>query len=99
MAAEAHVKNPRRVAAGRINGLKRRPWTVEDRQRLRIRALETKPWRFSTGPRTAEGKMRATANGRNQLPDPKSKRQAMAGIADVNEMIRMMAGLRSGLQL
>ena len=62
------AKNPLRVAAGRKNGCKRRPWGPEDRQRLRELALRNKPWKPSTGPRSEEGKYRSAANGWHHKP-------------------------------
>ena len=38
------------------------PWSQEARERARRRILESKPWRFSTGPRTREGKERVSRN-------------------------------------
>jgi hypothetical protein len=37
-------------------------WTTERRQAARERALESKLWRASTGPRTEEGKRAASRN-------------------------------------
>jgi hypothetical protein len=90
-------KNPRRVAAGRLNGAKRRPWSNEDRQRLRTQCLERRPWERSTGPRTAEGKYRARANGYGRLPDPNSRRQVRESVNDVGGLIAQMRGLRQSL--
>jgi len=38
------------------------PWSEEARERARKRILESKPWRFSTGPRTKEGKEKVSKN-------------------------------------
>jgi len=38
------------------------PWSREARERARRRILESKPWRFSTGPRSREGKSRVSRN-------------------------------------
>ena len=48
--------NPRRVAAGRRNWLKRKGLTPDSRERLRQAAFANRPWQHATGPRTAEGK-------------------------------------------
>jgi len=40
-----------------------RQWTDEQRQRQREAIQRWKPWRQSTGPRTAEGKAKASRNG------------------------------------
>lgn len=57
-----HVKNPRRVEAGRRNRAKRGPLSIEAREKLRQAALKTRPWEKSTGPKTPEGK---AISGRN----------------------------------
>ena len=51
-----HVPNPRRVEAGRRNWAKRKGFTPEGLARLREAALRNKPWKHSTGPKTAAGK-------------------------------------------
>jgi hypothetical protein len=95
--AAGQPKNPRRVAAGRVNGSKRRAWTTEDRQRLSRQCMERKPWLASTGPRTTEGKWRSAQNGRRHLPDPDSLRQFWLGLSDVYEMMYRMACLRMNI--
>ena len=94
---EPAAKSPRRVAAGRINGLKRRPWTPEDRAQQRQIALANRPWEHSTGPRTPAGKLRSGYNGRKHQPRPDSLRQVRAGVMDVNSMISGLADLRRAL--
>lgn len=81
------------MAAGRS----RRPWSAEDRQRLRQQCLARQPWRRSTGPRTAEGKAHAAANGRRHRPVPGSLRQLQAEVAGVRELVASMAQLRRSL--
>ena len=56
--------HPTPVAAGRLNRTKRRGLTADGRERLRRAAQINHPWRFSTGPRTLEGKAVAAANGK-----------------------------------
>jgi len=90
-------KNPRRVAAGRLNGAKRRPWNDEDRQRLRVQCLERRPWTRSTGPRTEEGKYRARVNGYCHQPDPDSRRQIRAGLHDTYGLIAQMQNSRRSI--
>jgi hypothetical protein len=86
--------NPRRIAAGRRNRLLRGPLTVEGRERLRQAALRNKPWLYSTGPRSDEGKFRSANNGRYAQKSDRSQREIQAGVADVWRMIREMAGCR-----
>ena len=85
--------NPRRVAAGRRNWLKRGPRTPAGRERLRQSTLKNKPWLWSTDPRTPEGKAKVAANGRKHQKGEKSVRQLRASVADVRLMVeRMVAG-------
>ena len=77
-----------RVSAGRLNRLKQGPLTELTREKLRLAALRTQPWRWSTGPTTDAGKARAAANGFANRPDARSKRQRLAGLAD----LRMLVG-------
>ena len=91
--------SPRRVAAGRITGPLRRPWTPEDRRRQRANCLATRPWEHSTGPRTASGKATCAHNGRNTPPVPGSRRQARGSVVDVQELIRLNRGLLGELGL
>jgi hypothetical protein len=60
--APPHVKNPRRIAAGRLNQKKRRGLTDEGRARVRQAAYRVRPWEHSTGPKSPEGKARSAKN-------------------------------------
>ena len=86
--------NPRRVAAGRRNRLRRGALTTEGRERLRQAALKHRPWRYSTGPRTEAGKARSAANGCWRRMGERSVRQIRAGVADVETMITEMRSWR-----
>lgn len=86
-------KNPLKVAAGKS----RRPWSTEDRQRLREQCQQRKPWLVSTGPRTYLGKRKSAANGRRRLADPNSVRQLRLSLSDVGGMAAAMAELRRSL--
>jgi hypothetical protein len=90
-------KSPARVAAGRVNGSKRRPWTAKDRERLQRQCLVRKPWLRSTGPRTDAGKQRSALNGWSRVSDPDSRRSARAAVADVQLMMQEMAILRGSV--
>jgi hypothetical protein len=83
-----HVPNPRRVAAGRANRLKRGPLTEAGRERLRVAALDHQPWLHSTGPRSEAGRARAASNGRRRQTGVFSTRQARAKLAEVRSFIR-----------
>lgn len=62
LTAPPHTKNPRRIAAGRLNQKKRRGLTNAGRERVRLAAYRIRPWEHSTGPRTAAGKARSARN-------------------------------------
>src|SRR2546421_8992314 len=91
------AKSQVRVEAGRRNARKRRAWGIEDRTRLREQCFERQPWLKSTGPRTERGKLRAAQNGNAHKPDPKSKRQVRASVADVYALVIEMSKLRRSL--
>ena len=76
--AHAWCKNPLLVAAGRMNGRLRRPWTDRDRQVQRENALRQEPWQFTTGPKTEEGRRQSAANGRKHRAKPGSRRSVRA---------------------
>ncbi len=99
----APAKNPKRVAAGRLNRMRREGLTAEGRERLRQTALKNRPWEASTGPRTAEGKARAARNGKKRQLGPRSVREikrdlaALRGLArEMHEGRRLAEGLASG---
>jgi hypothetical protein len=87
--------NPRRVAAGRLNRLKRKGLTPEGRERLRQAALRNRPWRFSTGPRTPEGKARVAKNGKRSQRGPVSVRDLKAQLAGLRGLVEEMRAARA----
>jgi hypothetical protein len=84
------------VAAGKRNGRLRRPWTAEDHLWQQENALRHQPWRFSTGPRTCDGKRIVADNGRRNKPKAGSKRQLRAELAGINSFIDSLTALREG---
>jgi hypothetical protein len=86
--------NPRRVAAGRRNWLKRGPLTPAGYEKLRQTALLNQPWRHSTGPRTPEGKARSLANTHKLKKGEKSVRQLRVAVSDIQSLIAQMARRR-----
>ena len=86
--------NPKRVAAGRRNRRLRGPLTPEGRMRLRQAALANRPWRRSTGPKTAAGKARSADNGRYAQTAEKSIREVRAEIADCLGGLDQLASCR-----
>lgn len=53
-------------------------WTAERRQAQACRIRDIQPWRASTGPRTAEGKARASRNAWKGGARPAARRMAKA---------------------
>ena len=81
MSKRVGLTNPNRVAAGRINAMKRVGFTEEGLSRVRAAALINRPWLHATGPRTAEGKARSSANGRSKQAGDRSGREIRREIA------------------
>jgi hypothetical protein len=90
----AHTPDPKRVAAGRLNWSKRKVFTPDGLERLRQAALENRPWRFSTGPRTAEGKARAAGNGKRCQKGPLSVAAIKAELASYRALLEQMQECR-----
>jgi hypothetical protein len=89
MAKPVTTPNPKRVAAGRQNQKKWR-LTTEGRDRLRQAALKNKPWRFSTGPRTPEGKAQVVLNGKKRQLGPLSVCEIRAELAGLRDLVQEM---------
>ena len=97
MPAEANDSpNPKRVAAGRGNQFKRKGLSPAGREKLRQTALKHQPWRFSTGPRTPEGKAKVALNGKRRQVGPKSVRELRA---ELSELATLLAGMASNRQM
>jgi hypothetical protein len=94
LAAGAHQPNPKRVAAGKLNRSKRKGLTPQGRERLREAALANRPWVFSTGPRTPEGKARVAQNGKASQKGPVSVRQLRAQLAGLRGLLADMRANR-----
>ena len=86
--------NPKRVAAGRLNRLKRAGLTPAGAARLSQAARDRKPWEHSTGPRTAAGKARSAANGASTQTGPGSVRAARREVAGVRDLLAGLAEAR-----
>jgi hypothetical protein len=93
----AHVPNPRRVAACRLNRAKRKGLTPEGREKLRNAALQNRPWRFSTGPRTAAGKAKVAHNGKKRQLGPRSVREVRADLAGLRALLRDMRAAQAAV--
>jgi hypothetical protein len=90
-------KDPKRVAAGRLNVQKRQGLSPVGRERVRAAALAHRPWRFSTGPRTPAGKARSAANGKARRKGEKSVREIRAELAGFRALVQEMAAGRKRL--
>jgi hypothetical protein len=91
------AKNPKRVAAGKLNRSKRKGLTPAGRERLRQAALRTRPWLRSTGPTSAAGKAQAVRNGKRRQLGPLSVRELRAALLDVYSTMRAMTVTRAGV--
>ena len=89
--------NPKRVAAGRLNWAKRKGLTPDGRERLRRAASMTRPWLFSTGPRTLTGKATAAANGKKRQLGLLSIRELKADLKKLRAMMKEMAESRGSV--
>ena len=87
-------KNPKRVAAGRLNHAKRRGLTPAGRERIRQTALRNKPWQHSTGPRTAAGKARSARNSTFRRNGLYSRSELRARLADFKALLNEMEATR-----
>jgi len=68
--------------------------TSAGREKLRQTALKHQPWRFSTGPRTAEGKRVVALNGKRRQKGAKSVREIRAELGELNALLAAMAASR-----
>lgn len=93
------AKNPKRVAAGKLNRAKRKGLTPAGRERLRLAALRTRPWMCSTGPTSAAGKAQAVANGKRRQLGPYSVRELRAELTAVYDMTKAMVSTRSDIEV
>jgi hypothetical protein len=87
--------NPKRVAAGRLNWIRRGPLTDVGREKLRQAALRNRPWEHSTGPRTPAGKAQSVLNGKRRQRGPRSIREIRAELKAVRELVREMQQARA----
>jgi hypothetical protein len=86
--------DPRRSAIAKQNRAKRKGLTAEGRERLRQSALKHQPWRFSTGPRTPEGKAKMAANAKRLQKGPRSVLEIRTDLADIRNLLREMREVR-----
>lgn len=87
---QSEVKNPKRVAAGRRNRQLREALSLDARERLRIAALQHRPWEHATGPQTEAGKAQSAKNGAYRQQGERSIRELRREVADVGDLIKSM---------
>ena len=68
--------------------------TEAGRQKLREAAFRNKPWRYSTGPRTAEGKAKSALNAKKRQTEEISVRERKRAVRDAASLLERMAMLR-----
>ena len=88
-------KNPKRVAAGERNRLKRGVLTPAGRELLRLAALRNQPWQYSTGPKTPERKAKSALNGKVRQKGPRSVRELRRDLAPFYELLNEMRECRT----
>jgi hypothetical protein len=85
------------VAAGQRNVQLRSGLSAEGVERVRAAALAHQPWRFSTGPRTPEGKAKSAANGTLGLANAGFSSELCAELAEARAWIAAMQVSRANL--
>lgn len=93
-----HVPNPKRVAAGKLNWLKRKGVTDAGREKQRRVALEHEPWKHSTGPRSPKGKAQSVINGKVRQKGNLSTSERQDKVAEVNKLAKEMKSTRDLLR-
>ena len=84
----------RLIEANRRNWRKRKGLSPAGREKLRQTALKHRPWRFSTGPRTPEGKAKVALAARKRKKGAKSVRELRTELGELNALLAGMAASR-----
>ena len=92
MAEKTHEPDAGRVTS-RVHELKRKH-TPEGLQRLRETALKNRPWQYTHGPRTPEGKAKVAENGRYAQKNAVSRRQMGKEVAEAHNLLTELAAVR-----
>jgi len=90
--------NPKRVASGRENRKLAGPLTAAGRAQLREAALRNRPWTFSTGPTSVEGKRRAALNGKTRQTAAVSVREHRRELAAARALIGGLIETRRAIE-
>ena len=91
------AKNPKRVAAGKLNRARRKGLSAKGRERIRQAAIRNRPWLYSTGPTSEAGKAQAKANGKRRQLGVFSVHELRADLQEIKTLVQSMVELRSGL--
>ena len=94
MAKKTNEPNDGRVTGG-VGQLKPMFFSPEDRQRRREVALKYRPWQYTRGPITPEGKAKVAQNGRYAQKNAVSRRQKEKETAEAHILLTQMAAVRS----
>jgi hypothetical protein len=62
---------------------------------IRQAALKNRPWRFSTGARTAAGKPQLVLSGKKRQLGPRSVREVRADLAGLRQLLEDMHAARA----
>lgn len=91
-------RNPKRVAAGRLNQQRRQGLTEAGRLAVQSTILVHQPWRHATGPKSAEGKAMCAKNGRLTRKGFTGVRETARALKAIRSMISMMRVSRTQAQ-
>ena len=93
MAEKTHEPDAGRVTS-RVAQLNPRKHTPEGLQRLRETALKNRPWQYTRGPRTPEGKAKVAQNGKYAQKNAVSRREIAAQVAEFDALATGLAEMR-----
>jgi hypothetical protein len=81
----------------RQSDLRRRKFSAEGLERLRVAALANRPWEKACGPISPKGKRESAKNGRYRQRGEKSRRELRVELAGVMSLIHQMGVTRRAL--
>ena len=93
MAKKTHEPDDERVAGG-VGQLKPTSVSAANRKRMRTVALKYRPWQYTRGPTTPEGKAKVAENGRYAQKNELSRRQLTKELSEAHTLLIEMAAVR-----